>query len=113
MTIKLYRGSMVDESIGILGSWYSTSFNTACRYCHRVGYVAIVEVELVEEEEGKYLLTKTVEQKGHSNSWGQWERGSYEKWYYISPVYLNKCVKTVTVVNLLGEAVDSTQSAIQ
>lgn len=95
MKIKLFRcGSK--EDINLCKGSYWSNYLTQCKPYYR-GKISIVEVDLNETEQGKYLLSKEVKLFGNTKTWGMWSRviSTYgteynQNYYYISPYYLKK-----------------------
>ena len=93
MKIKLYRCGDKDDINLCKGSYWS-NYLTQCKPYYR-GKISIVEVDLNETEQGKYLLSKDVKLFGNTKTWGMWTRviSSFgieydQNYYYISPDYL-------------------------
>lgn len=95
MKIKLYRCGDKDDINLYRGSYWS-NYLTQCKPYYR-GKISIIEVDLNETEQGKYLLSKEVKLFGNTKTWGMWSRviSTYgteynQNYYYISPYYLKK-----------------------
>lgn len=93
MKIKLYRcGDKEDKNL-YRGSYWS-NYLIQCKPYYR-GKISIIEVDLNETEQGRYLLSKDVKRFGNTKTWGMWTRviSSFgieydQNYYYISPDYL-------------------------
>lgn len=95
MKIKLFRCGD-KEDINLYKGSYWSNYLTQCKPYYR-GKISIIEVDLNETEQGKYLLSKEVKLFGNTKTWGMWSRviSTYgteynQNYYYISPYYLKK-----------------------
>ena len=86
--MKLYRGQFDTTTEGY---WYTTWKETAKRYIRGMaGYIVELEIDIIDELEGQYKLTRDVASKGHHDTFGRWDRPNGDTWFYISPKYLNE-----------------------
>lgn len=95
MKLKLYRCGSKEDGNLCKGSYWS-NYITLCKPYYK-GKIAVIEVDLKDSEQGRYMLSKEIRAYGDSKSWGKWTRvisnygEEYDRnYYYISPNYLQE-----------------------